>query len=98
MALLIWFLGLLDILLTDYGLKAGFIKERNPLLAHLFQANPIVAILFSLALSGILLCILHHLKQRTKLAYHSLIGLLFVKSAVLLLHATWLIQTYYALK
>lgn len=98
MALLIWFLGLLDILLTDYGLKAGFIIEGNPLMAYLFQANPTLAVLFSLALSGILLCLLHHLKQRTKLACHGLIGLLFVKSAVILLHATWLIRTYYALK
>ena len=33
MAFIIWILGLIDVLLTNYGLNLGIIQEGNPLMA-----------------------------------------------------------------
>ena len=92
MALLIWLLGLADVLLTNYGLNLGVIREGNPVMAYFFAVSPNLAITFSLIFSGIMLWFLTHLKTKTALAGKALWGLLAVRLFVIFLHAGWLIQ------
>lgn len=92
MAFLIWILGLIDVLCTNYGLNLGVIQEGNPLMAHLFAINANTAIAFSLTLSGTLLACLHRLRHRCTLAGKALWGILFVKLFIVILHFGWLIR------
>lgn len=92
MAFYIWILGIIDVLLTKYGLNLGVIEEGNPLMAHLFAMNANTAIIFSLTLSGVLLACLHRLRDKCTLAGNALWGILFVKLFIVILHFGWLIR------
>ncbi|MDW7651563.1 MAG: DUF5658 family protein [Bacillota bacterium] len=92
MAVLIWLLGLVDVLLTKYGLTLGVIREGNPVMAWLFAIHPNVAVLFSLLVSGVLLWFLTTLQAKTNLAVKALWGLLIVRILVIVLHVGWLVR------
>ena len=92
MALLVWILGAVDVLLTDYGMRLGVVREGNPLMASLFAKDPGLAVVFSLIFSGVMLVFLHHLREKCCLAARGLLVLLVVRIFIIMLHINWLTQ------
>lgn len=53
-------LNILDLLLTLYGLQAGYIEEGNPLLASLYRNSPVLFAAFKLVIVLLLLAVINY--------------------------------------
>ncbi len=87
-------LGMIDIALTCWGLRNGWIVEANPLMAYLFAQGMAWAVVYAV-FSNIILVYLVHTAQASFWWVTPALQFLFgFKVFILLTHAYWMIGVF----
>ncbi|MCU9612791.1 DUF5658 family protein [Caldibacillus lycopersici] len=83
--------NLLDGVITYFGLKNGYIKEANPIMAFLYQVHPSVFISMKLILSVLIytMILIHHIPvSKISFTVSTIVSIMY--TVILFLHSVWL--------
>lgn len=91
MIIAIWLTGLVDLLLTAWGLSLGVIEEANPVMVRIFRVSPLWAVILGFIVLTAALYVLAKARKRVWWVDPALVGLLGVRIVVLGMHAIWVL-------
>ena len=88
----IFILTIIDALCTMFGIKAGFIREANPILQAVFHTSPEMAAAIIVVFVGAMLLLIYKYRGRIRWINYGVAGLAIVKLWVVGLHINWISQ------
>lgn len=88
--ILIFVTTILDTILTVVGIKLGYIKEANPLLANAFHNNPETSAILIILFISLILYFLYKVQHEVKWMKTPLAITCLLKIAVLRAHIGWI--------
>ncbi len=86
----LWITGVADLVLTAWGLHLGLIEEANPIMAWLFSVSMSGALILALVVMTAALLFLHVARNRVAWVDMALRSLLAIRFSVLVLHMIWI--------